>query len=333
MARRGLRVFFNGYEGDPNWIPWGHNGVTKAGRSHHVIQRDPARPLVDQVGDPSIEAVIDYNMSASPELAAAAAGHVRLWQLGSVGYDHLDLRSLARHGIPTAACPGFTSSSGLAEQALLLAMLVLRRYPDLQASVAAATRLAPTGRQLSGRTLVVIGLGASGRETARRARALGMRVIGIGRHADPELERRVGLLWSGGEDRLEEALAMADITSLHVPLTSETRNLLSRARLELLPRGAVVVNVSRGGLIDETALADLVRDGHLYGAGLDTVEPEPAGPSHPLYGVPNVIITPHVAGATEETSRRRSRFGAINLSRVAAGLEPLNRIDLLVPAG
>lgn len=329
--RRRLRVFFVGSEGDSNWIPWGRNGVTKAAREHDVVQRDPGRKLAEQIADPSIEAVIDYTMSASPELAAAAAGHVLLWQLGSVGYDHLDLRSLARAGIPTANCPGFTSSSGLAEQALMLAMMALRRYPDLAASVAAGTRLAPTGRQLSGRTLLIIGMGASGRETARRAKAFGMRVIGIGRRADTNLERRYGLLWSGGADRLDEALAMADVTSLHVPLTDETRNLLSRQRLETMPAGAVVVNVARGGLIDEAALADLVRSGHLYGAGLDTVEGEPAGPDHPLYGVPGIIIAPHVAGATEETSRRRSRFGAINVSRVAAGLEPFGRIDLLVP--
>jgi phosphoglycerate dehydrogenase-like enzyme len=331
VPRRRLRVFFNGTPDDSNWIPWGRNGVRAASRAHDVVTRDPSRPLVDQIADPSIEAVIDYTMSASPELAAGAAGHVRLWQLGSVGYDHLDLRSLARNGIPTANCPGSTSARGLAEQALMLAMMVLRRYPDLAAIVEAGSLKGITGRQLSGRTLLIIGMGASGRALARRATAFGMHVIGIGRQADHLLERRLGLAWSGGEDRLDEALAAADVTSLHVPLTAETRNILSRERLERLPSGAVVVNVARGGLIDEPALAELIRSGHLYGAGLDTVAGEPAGPDHPLRGVPNVVITPHVAGATEETSRRRSRWGAINLSRVAAGYEPFGRIDLLVP--
>jgi D-3-phosphoglycerate dehydrogenase / 2-oxoglutarate reductase len=330
-GRRRLKVLFTGSRDDPNWIPWGRNGVRAASREHDVVLRDPSRPLAEQIADPTIDAVIDYTMAASPQLAQAAAGHVRLWQLGSVGYDHLDLRSLARHRIPTANCPGFTSASGLAEHALLLAMLVLRRYPDLAATVAAGSLKGTTGRQLSGRTLLIIGLGASGRALARRARALRMRVIGIGRRADRELDRRYGLLWTGGPERLDEALSLADVVSLHVPLTAETRNFLSRERLERLPRGAVVVNVSRGGLIDEPALAELVRSGHLSGAGLDTVAGEPAGPDHPLRGVPNVVITPHVAGATEETSIRRSRFGAINLSRVAAGYEPFGRIDLLVP--
>jgi phosphoglycerate dehydrogenase-like enzyme len=158
-----------------------------------------------------------------------------------------------------------------------------------------------------------------------------MRVMGIGRRRDPVLQQRAGLAWLGGIDELDEAVARADVTSLHVPLTSETRGLLSRERLERMPRGAVVVNVARGGLIDEPALADVVRSGHLFGAGLDTVEGEPAGLDHVLRDVPGIIITPHVAGATHETSLRRSRFGALNISRVRAGLEPLSRIDLLVP--
>lgn len=326
-----MRVLFLGTPQMPNWIPWGRNAVNAVGRAHEITVMDPARPVVDQVADPRLDAVLDPTMMASPELAEAAAGHVRLWQLGSVGFDKLDLQSLARHGIPTANVPGFTSSRGLAEHALMLAMMVLRQSGVMAATVEAVKLNSPVGRQLSGRRLLIIGLGASGRELARRARAFGMPVIGIGRRTDPELERRYGLLWSGGPERLDEALAMADVVSLHIPLTSETRNYLSRERIERLPQDAVVVNVARGGLIDESALADRIRAGHLYGAGLDTVAGEPAGSDHPLRGLPNVVITPHVAGSTEETSRRRSRFGAINVSRVGAGLEPLNRIDLLVP--
>jgi phosphoglycerate dehydrogenase-like enzyme len=324
-----MRVLYLGGPERSSWIPWGQDTVAAASRSHDVVLLDPARPAVDQVADPSVDAVIDQTMAASPELAAAAAGHVRLWQIGSVGYDKLDLRALAREGIPTANVPGFTSSRGLAEHALMLAMMVLREYQVLTSVVDASSLQAPTGRQLAGRTLLIVGLGASGRELARRASACGMRVIGIARRPDPALQRRYGLAWLGGTDRLDEAVTRADVTSLHIPLTEENRNLLSRERLERMPRGAVVVNVSRGGLIDEDALADLVRRGHLLGAGLDTVAGEPAAADHVLRDLPGVIITPHVAGATHETSVRRARFAALNISRVRAGLEPLSRIDLL----
>lgn len=323
-----MRVLYLGSRDGPSWDPWGRNAVAAASRSHEVTVVDPSRPVVEQIADPDVDVVMDPSMTATPEMAAAAAGHVRLWQLGSVGYDKLDLPALVRHGIPVANCPGGTSARALAEHALLLAMMVLRRYPDLARKVEAGELQSSVGRQLAGRTLLIIGMGASGRALARAAVALGMRVIGIGRHSDPSLERRYGLAWQGGLDRLDEALAEAQVTSLHIPLTADTRDILDRARLERMPAGAVVVNVSRGGLIDEPALADLVRSGHLFGAGLDVVVDEPAGPEHPVRGVPQIVITPHAAGATDRTSRRRSRFGAINISRVGAGLPPLSRIDL-----
>ena len=322
-----MRVLYLASDRTPNWDPWGMNWVAAVSREHELRMLDAERPVVDQAADPDVDAVIDPSMIASPELAAAAAGHVRLWQLGSVGYDKLNLPALEAHGIPVANQPGFTSSRGLAEHALLLAMLVLRRSGELAAAVEANTLAAPPGRQLSNRTLLVIGLGASGRQLVRRARAMEMRVIAVTRRPDPALGRRLGLAWLGGVDDLPEAVRRADVTSLHVPLTSETRGLLTRELMAAMPPRAVVVNVSRGGLVDEQALADLVRSGHLYGAGIDTADGEPAGPDHVLRGVPNVVITPHVAGATHETSRRRARFGAINISRVGAGLEPLSRID------
>jgi phosphoglycerate dehydrogenase-like enzyme len=132
-------------------------------------------------------------------------------------------------------------------------------------------------------------------------------------------------------DQLDAAVAQAGVVSLHIPYEPETRHILSRERLRLLPPGSIVVNVSRGGLIDEPALGEMVRSGYLLGAGLDTVEGEPAGPDHPLRGVPQVLITPHVAGATYETSRRRARFATHNISRVGWGLAPLYRIERSAP--
>ncbi len=324
-----IRVLFMGQRTSPTWDPWGRTMVDTVSRSHDLVIADPTRPLVDQVADPSIEAVIDP-MLASPALAAAAAGHVRLWQVGSVGYDRLDVRSLAQFRIPTANCPGFTSSRSLAEHALLLAMMVMRRYPELAGAVEAQTLVAPVGRQLAGLTLLIIGFGSSGRELAKRAVAFGMKVIAIGhRGPDGADVRRYGLTWMGGPDQLDRALAQSDVISLHVPLTSETQNILDRRRIELMKAGAVVVNVSRGGLVDEVALASAVRSGQLFGAGLDAVAGEPAGADHPLRNVPQVIILPHVAGATDATVRRRARFVALNISRLRYGLEPLSRVDLV----
>lgn len=323
-----MRVLLTASPSAPHWEPWGRELLSALGRSHDVRLVDPARPLVEQVADPAISAVVDPSFLASTELAAAAEGHVRLWQLGSVGYDTIDMGTFTRHGIPVANQPGFTSSRSLAEQALMLAMMVERSHDRLMGSVEAGVLGTPIGRQLAGRSLLIIGLGASGRQLARRGSAFGMRVHAVTRGGpDPVLQERYGLASLRGMDALDEALADADVVSLHVPLTPETRGLLDARRLRLMRPGGVVVNVSRGGLIDEPALAEAVRDGHLYGAGLDVVDGEPAPADHPLRHVPGIIILPHVAGATDATAHRRARFAALNISRLAYGLEPLCRVD------
>jgi phosphoglycerate dehydrogenase-like enzyme len=161
-----------------------------------------------------------------------------------------------------------------------------------------------------------------------------MRVHAVTRSGpDPEAQRRYGLASLRGMDALDEALGEADVVSLHVPLSPETRGILDAGRLRRIRPGGIVVNVSRGGLIDEPALAQAVRDGHLFGAGLDVVDGEPAPADHPLRGVPGIIVLPHVAGATDATAHRRARFAALNISRLAHGLPPLCRVDQLPPQG
>jgi phosphoglycerate dehydrogenase-like enzyme len=329
-----MRVLLTGYRDGSNWEPWIREAFTELGRSHDVTLMDPDRPLAEQVADPSIQVVVDSMFMGKPEVIAAAAGHVRLWQLGSVGYDYLDMASFVRHGIPVANQPGMSSSRSLAEHALMLAMLVERNYHGMLASVAAVQLGTPTGRQLAGRSLLIIGLGASGKELARRATAFGMRVHAVTRRgADPAAQRSLGLASLRGMDALDDALTQADVVSLHVPLSSDTRNILDARRLRLIRPGGVVVNVSRGGLIDEAALIEAVQDGHLYGAGLDVVDGEPAKPDNPILAVPNIYVLSHTAGATDATAHRRARFAALNISRLAYGLEPLCRVDQLPPQG
>ena len=211
-GRRRMRVLYLGSDDQPNWDPWGRNWQRAVSREHAFTLLAPGSSPVEQLADPAVDAVIDPYLSASPQLAEAAAGHVRLWQLGSVGYDKLNLAALEAVGIPVANQPGFTSARGLAEHALLLAMLVLRRSGELAQVVEATSLLAPVGRQLSGRTLLVIGLGASARQIVRRARAMDMQVIGVTRRPDPEAARRMGLRWVGGVEELPAAVRRADVT-------------------------------------------------------------------------------------------------------------------------
>jgi phosphoglycerate dehydrogenase-like enzyme len=181
--------------------------------------------------------------------------------------------------------------------------------------------------ELPGQTLGVVGLGASGRELARRASALEMRVVAV----DPvevatEVLAASGVEWCGGTDRLASLLRESDYVSLHVPLNARTRHLLDAQLLLLMKPSAVLINVARGGLVDEAALLDMLRSGRLRGAGLDVFTQEPLAADSPFLALDNVIATPHVAGVTRGTSQRRAEACVENVDRIAQGLEPLYEI-------
>lgn len=148
-------------------------------------------------------------------------------------------------------------------------------------------------RELADCRVLIIGAGGLGSQAARRLSALGARCVGLRRR--PELGAPEGFAEIGGLDRLEEELPRADIVVLAAPLTADTTEVMSRARLELLPRNAIVVNVARGALLDEVGLAELLAAGRLRGAVLDVFRREPLDPASPLWGLPNALVVPHVS--------------------------------------
>jgi D-3-phosphoglycerate dehydrogenase len=159
-------------------------------------------------------------------------------------------------------------------------------------------------RRLSGRTLGLVGYGAIGRAVAARARAFGMEVAAH----DPLVEEAgVPLLGLG------ELLERSDVLSLHVPLTAATAGLIGRAELRRLPPGAVLVNASRGGVVDAEALVEALREGRLAGAGIDVLPEEPAAPDHPLLQMENVVVTPHMGYYSEEALDELRRTAVENL--------------------
>ncbi len=310
--------------GTPYWTPWGEDVLEAVSGRLGGALVDRSRPVVDQVRE--ADAVIDLGGQVNAELAAAAAGRVRLWQFTSVGYDHWDVASLLRHGVPTANVPGSTSATGLAELAIVLAALVLRRYREIDAAVRAGEPYISTGGELAGRTMLIIGLGASGRALAVRAKAFGMQVVAV-RRAGPDagIQRYLGLDGLHAWTDLDELLPSADVVSLHVPATPDTVGLIDARRIALLRQDAVLVNVSRGALVDEPALLAALDAGTLGGAGLDVVAREPVDAGDPILVHPRVVVTPHVAGQTFNTSRARARFAANNVARALAG-EPLQSL-------
>ena len=245
-----------------------------------------------------------------------------------IGIDRIDLAAATRRGILVTNTPdGPTEST--AEHAIAL-MLALCKQVMAGDRLLRAERSPFTwggvqpGLEVTGATLGLVGLGRIGSRVAEIARVLGMRVLVYDPFVAPERAQamRVELLPS-----LEELLPRAQILSLHCPLLPETRQLINAERLAMLPRGSHLVNVARGGLIDEAALLDALRSGHLAGAALDVFDPEPPPANHPLFTLPNTICTPHIGSFTSAGLRRMQVMACEQIAQVLRGERPTNLVN------
>jgi D-3-phosphoglycerate dehydrogenase / 2-oxoglutarate reductase len=241
-----------------------------------------------------------------------------------VGVDNVDLAAARSRGIVVSCVPDYCVDE-VATHAIAL-LLAIHRQLGPYAERARAGRLGidsdhPIPR-LSTLVLGVVGFGRIGRETAARARALGMRILAY----DPFLDDAT-VAGAGAEPAtLDRLLAEADAVSLHVPLDDTTRNLLDAGRLARMKPGAIVVNVGRGGLIDEAALAGALASGRLGGAGLDVTTTEPLPTGHPLYSTPNTIVTPHVAWYSTGAQRDLQLKAAEEAARILKGEPPRSAV-------
>jgi phosphoglycerate dehydrogenase-like enzyme len=238
-----------------------------------------------------------------------AAPCLKLVQLMSAGYEHVDLRLAERFGVPVATF-GDAMASVVAEHTLLLILAVYRKLLQLDAAVRAGTWRTgePVLRELRGKRVGLIGMGYIGREVAARLRAFDAEVVYFSR--------------SDSSMPLDELLATSDIVSLHVALALSSRGLIGRRELALMKSDAVLVNTSRGPVVDQAALLEALRDGRLAGAGLDVLDPEPPSADDQLLGLPNVVFTPHNAGQAEEVWPRIVRTCFENIQRVTRGEPP-----------
>jgi len=300
--------------------------ITKAIDGQHDLSvYDRRAPMEPQfVG---IHVVIDYGAQGIPEMADIAQS-VQLWQLLSTGFDHFRVDHWRRKRIPVANCPGQTSAVPLAECVMMLMLLLSRRWPITQRSLCESKLHEPLGMELANHYLGLIGFGASGRELARRARSFGMRIMATDvRRISKEEQQDFGLEFAGGAEDLEHVIRNSDYLSLHLHLNSETRHIINSERLRLMKPTACLINVARGALVEEKALYIWLAERRIGGAGLDVFSREPIELNNPLLSLPNVVVTPHIAGVTEQTLERRAACAAENIARVAAGLEPLYRVD------
>ena len=270
------------------------------------------------------EAIVDAGGNIRPEwVGVAARAGVKFIQAQTNGLDDVEVEKILDAGIILAHCPGELSKVSLAEQAMLFILLLARRYGEAQRNFEERKLYEPLTMELEGRSVAIVGFGASGQELARRARAFGMRVLAIDvREIEQDVLDELQPEFLGRPDDLDRVISECDFLSVHLHLTEETRHVIDARRLALLKPTACVVNVARGELIDEEALAEALLAGRLGGAGLDTFAEEPADPTLPVLQLPNVYATPHVSGVTDGTGLKRAVFAADNLDRYARG-EPV----------
>jgi phosphoglycerate dehydrogenase-like enzyme len=248
-----------------------------------------------------------------------AAPRLRLIQKIGIGVNTIDLEAARRRGIAVCNMPG-TNTQAVAEMTLLLMLATLRRLAQLDDLTRSGKgweferELPDDLGELAGRTVGLVGFGAVARRLAPMLQAIGADVLYTSRRAIPGAA--VQFL------PFREILAVADVLSLHLPLTPETTGMIDAAAVAAMKRGSVLINTARGLLVDEAALRDALTSRHLRGAGLDVFSREPVGADDPLLQLPNVIATPHLAWLTTETLERSLAVIAENYRRLSAG-EPL----------
>lgn len=260
-----------------------------------------------------------------------AMENVKLIAQPSTGFDHIDVEACARKGIPVSNIGGANSVS-VAEYTIMTALALLRRLIKAHIDVSdgrwSQWELMELGTyDLYGKTWGIIGMGRIGREVAKRLRGFEVKILYYDKYKLPEdRERDMGVEYAP----LPKLLKISDIVSIHVPLTSETEKMISERELRLMKPTAILINPSRGEIVDEEALAKALREGWIMGAAVDVYSVEPPPIDHPLIRAKNVNIirTPHIAGATTDARTRIIMTTVENVVRVLRGEKPLNVVNM-----
>ena len=247
-----------------------------------------------------------------------------------IGVDNIDIEAATKRGIIVANAPE-SNTIAAAEQTLGLMLAVARRIPVADASLKGGEwkRSAFKGVEVSGKTLGLIGLGHVGAIVARGALGMGMRVLAYDPYISEDRMRSMNVARAGS---VAEVLEGSDFVSLHVPRTPQTMNMIDADALERMRPSAYLINVARGGIVDETALYNALKEGVICGAALDVFREEPTTES-PLFGLPNVVVTPHLGASTVEAQDRAGVTAAEQVAIALRGLVPSNALNAPVPAG
>ena len=284
--------------GEPQELP--------ASRDHLLTALADARALVGR-------AVVDQDF-------LDAAPHIKVVSLHGVGYDDVDVDLCTGRGVAVCNTPGVLTGA-VVEATAALMLSVSRRMPEqidyVRTVWGKASEAPPLGVDLAGRTLGIIGYGRIGRSVAQVMSVFGMRIVW-----HDVFEQSTDGVAGATYRPLDELLREADFVSIHTDLNPESRHLIGARELELMKPDAYLINTSRGAMVDQQALTDALRDKRIAGAGLDVLDPEPPAADEPLLSLPNVVVTPHMGSATNETRLAMSELAVDNCVAVLSGQPP-----------
>ena len=320
-----------------NTAPMSGNGLKKGlepsvpGLDFFVVDthKFPEEKLAAEITDADI-LLGDYTGSTPITRAVVqAAKKLKFIQQPSVGYNHIDIAACKEFGIPVSNTPG-ANDIGVAEHTIMLALACLKNLPLFNTKTHQGEWLFGQRREIgvfeiNGKTYGLLGMGRTARAVAERLVPFGVRLLyyDIVRLSTEDEKK-----YQAAYTPMEEILKTADVVSLHLPLVPETTKIINAAMLALMKPTAVFINVGRGPLVDEEALATAIKNKKLAAAAVDVFTEEPPPQDHPLFGLKNVILTPHLAGSTLESGMRIMGMAMDNLVRVMKGEKPLWVLNL-----
>jgi phosphoglycerate dehydrogenase-like enzyme len=236
-----------------------------------------------------------------------------------IGLDKIDVPAATDLKVPVLFTPGVNHTT-VAEHTFCLMLAAVRNLVVEANHTAAGRWTRITGNEVCGKTLAIVGFGRIGKEVAIRAKAFGLNVIGYGNYWDEDFARWYDIK---RVENFDDVLRQADIISLHTKLTAATKGLINAKNFPLIKKGAVIVNTGRGELVELAALVAALKSKHLLAYAADVLDQEPPPADHPLLGLPNVIITPHIGSRTHESVQRQASCAVENLTRYLAGKTPI----------
>ena len=252
---------------------------------------------------------------------------LRVVAVHGAGVDQVDVAACTQRGVLVTNTPG-ANANAVAELTLGLILSLARRIPQAASRVGAERvwgEARHTGVELKGKTLGLIGIGQVGSRLTKMALAMGMKVLAH----DPGLKNEEIKARGARPTRYDTLLSRADFITLHAPLTPKTHHLIDRQAISKMKKGAFLVNAARGPLVDEAALARALKSGRIGGAALDVLEGEPPDPESAIFGAPNLILTPHMAGSTHECLEAIATWAGADIARVLSGKKPKYPVNSL----